>query len=324
MNRLPSSRMDWSDVSRHVRASLLRLSALTVLCLTAGWIPFAHANPVPMTYLGVAVREESGGFCDEWPFVECQGITDVTDLTGRLEFDFYLFSYVPDSLVWEDVRWRAYWPSDWAFVSAEVCGGFIVEQGANQVILEKPSLAGGSSTAYTRALASVVLDVHSRGRLQSRFLSGELGDSFAPDWNGSAEAGYPCGGCPDRSCYGGFPFDPSFDPESLALEIPMGSVRHETFEINADDGEDQELLFSSSVPWMTIQEVQHPYDWEYSVTVRISAQGLPTGDYQGVLLADASSCAECAPIHLTVLEPTSGTEDGTWGALKRRFVRGSR
>ncbi|MBP6875237.1 MAG: hypothetical protein KBD56_04145 [Candidatus Eisenbacteria bacterium] len=323
MNRLSSARMGWWDAAGHVRAPLLRLSALTVLCLTVGWIPFAHANPVPMTYLGVAVREESGGFCDEWPFVECQGVTDVTDLTGRLEFDFYLTSFFPDSLVWEDVRWRVDWPSDWSFVAAQVCGGFIVEQSGNQVILEKPDLlATGPSPEYIRALATVVLDVTSRGRLTSRYLSGDMGFLYEPEWDGRADAGYPCGGCPNRSCWGGFPFDPWFFPGSLALEVPMGSVTQETFEVYAEYGDDETLLFSSSVPWMTIEEVEQ-HDSEYSVTVRISAQGLPPGDHQGLLLADASACTECAQVQLTVLD-ASGTEEGTWGALKRRFVRGSR
>ncbi len=294
-----------------------------LISLSACWAPIASANPVPVSYVGVAVRAEAGGVCEQWPFVECEGITDVTDLMGRLEFDFYLTSFFPDSLVWEDVRWRVDWPSDWSFVAAQVCGGFIVEQSGNQVILEKPDLlVTGPSPEYIRALATVVLDVTSRGRLTSRYLSGDMGFLYEPEWDGRADAGYPCGGCPNRSCWGGFPFDPWFFPGSLALEIPMGSVTQETFEVYAEHGYDETLFFSSSVPWMTIEEVEQ-HDSEYSVTVRVSAQGLPAGDYQGLLLADASACTECAQVQLTVLD-ASLTEERTWGALKRRFVRGSR
>jgi len=316
--------------SRRIRAAEnLRLKWIgpILLALVAGWISCAGANPLPSTYIGVAVREPAGEFCAGWPFGPgCAGITDVTPLTGRLEFDFYRWSaFPPDSILWQDVCWRMYWPEEWSFVSASVCGGWVVEQSGNEVVLQMPDLSQAPGVSpYFFGLASVVLDVTSRGRLQSQFVSGYIGQGtvYEPDWNGSAEAGYPCGGCADRTCGGGWGLDPVFVPSSLGVEIPSGSSREVIVQVFDEFG-DEELAFSSSVPWMTVLHVDHPDSYEYIVTFEISAQGLLPGEYEGLMLADASTCVECGQVRLTVLEP-SGTEDGTWGALKRRFVRESR
>jgi len=58
--------------------------------------------------------------------------------------------------------------------------------------------------------------------------------------------------------------------------------------------------------------------------VKISAETLEPGSYEGLLLTSCSTCTDCAQIHLTVFDAPTDTDVMTWGVLKHRFANTSR
>jgi len=250
---------DWRTRSAKPARSWIILLSLA-LCI---WVPSAGGNPMPVSFTGIHVQEYSEGFCSRLPFADCDELDDLTSLTGTLEFDFYFacpLSGFGIDCIWEDVRWRFYWPEDWSFVSAEACGsGWVAEQSGNEVIFELPTLSGtpANPDECSNGLATIVLEVGSYGTLRSEFLSGTIESS----WDGmrggpDAVAGYPCSGCRRREC-GGYPARPVFIPAGLTLEIPASNQVEEIIRVfNGGLDYTNAFEFSTSVPWITITSVE--------------------------------------------------------------------
>jgi hypothetical protein len=258
------------------------------------------------------------------PFGSCEDVRQSTELTGLLEFDLILDGF---PAMWCEERIAVHWPSDWEFVSADVCGtelgGYFQPMGSGGRIWLPYDADGIPWGEDVMGLAKLVLNVTSPGWF-------EITEATNCGWivSPGARAGSTCGDCVViRPCTREDLGRPVPSLEMLELQTEAGSPASGQFRArNVRIHDYGSLSFVASETWMTldVQTEGDPGSLDYLVTVNTSADLTAPGVYGGTVEVRAPACHECVQVVLTVTdEGHPAAQPETWGSVKNRYREGS-
>jgi hypothetical protein len=303
---------------------MIRATAVAaILCLSATAVVWANLVP---TGLGlIHVHAPSGGEpCDSFPIDSCDEMVQVSDLTGTLAFDVIIWSWgwYEDIVEWliesySGQRLTFEWPSDWQFISGEVCGSGDnrVSQVGNQATFSIAAMPGAPRSGSMFLVGRIVLNATSEGSLRC------IDDTWNQVEWAAGRAGVECGTCIAHACERYRITRPVLDQRFLELTADESGAATGEFHVGSA-GHDYEggFVIEAADPWLVLDIAETGTRWSpaYDVTFHADASGLAVGTHDAWIEVIGPACYECVRVLFTVPTPVPA-QRLTWGAIKARF-----